>query len=81
MKVIKKIKEKIIIQSINSFRITNINFYTGDDDKFNVSLELLDEEGNLVENKVLYYETSDFGNIFDRLFKRILKDEDLKELI
>jgi hypothetical protein len=81
MKVIKKIKEKTIIQSIDSFRITNINFYTGSEDKFNVRLELLDEEENVVETKVLYYETSEFGNIFDKLFKRILKDEDLKELL
>ena len=81
MKVIKKIKEKRIIQSIDSFRIININFYTGSEDKFNVSLELLDEEENVVETKVLYYETSEFGNMFDKLFKRILKDEDLKEII
>ena len=81
MKVIKKIKEKTIIQSIDSFRITNINFYTGSEGQFNVRLELLDEEENIVESKVLYYETSEFGNIFDKLFKRILKDEDLKELL
>lgn len=76
MKVENKVKQKIIIQNIDELVIQSINFYS---DKLTILYEMLDNK-NTIERKMIDYDISEFGNIFDKLFKRILKDEDLKEL-
>lgn len=71
-----KQKQKTIVQTIDSVKITNIIF---DDIYMNILVELNDENDMLIDRKNYIYKIEDF-NIFDKILKRILKDEDLKEI-
>jgi hypothetical protein len=71
-----KQKQKTIVQTIDSIKITNIIF---DDIYMNILVELNDENDMLIDRKNYIYKIEDF-NIFNKILKRILNDEDLKEI-
>lgn len=73
-----KQKTKTIVQQIENAQLSYIQF-DHPNGTFSVILELLDKDNNLIETKRFTYSIDDF-KIFDRLIKRIFKDEDLEEI-
>ncbi len=68
-----KQKQKTIIETITNFELSYIQF-NHTDNTFSVIADLLDENKNLVEQKRYVYSIDEF-KIFDRLIRRIFKDE------
>ena len=73
IKINKKIKTTI--QTLNSVALSDLVFINTE--AFNVSLNYFDENNQLVDRKTFTYNISDFENIFDKLLKKMLKDDDL----
>lgn len=73
-----KQKTKTIVQQIENAQLSYIQFDHGNG-TFSVILELLDKNNDLIETKRFTYSIDEF-KIFDRLIKRIFKDEDLEEI-
>ena len=72
-----KQKTKTIVQQIENAQLSYIQFDHANG-TFSAILELLDKDNNLIETKRFTYSIDEF-KIFDRLVKRIFKDEDLDE--
>jgi hypothetical protein len=72
-----KKKEKTIVQTIENVQINSIQF-NHDSGSFSVILDLLSENNDLINRKMFTYQIDEFDKLFDRIVKRIFKDEDLK---
>jgi hypothetical protein len=72
-------KEKIIVQTIENVQINSIQF-NHDSGSFSVILDLLSENNDLINRKMFTYQSDEFDKLFDRLIRRIFKDDDLKLL-
>lgn len=72
-------KEKIIVQTIENAQINSIQF-NHDSNSFSVILDLLSEDNDLINRKMFTYQIDEFDKLFDRLIRRIFKDDDLKLL-
>lgn len=73
-----KQKQKTIIETITNFELSYIQF-NHTDNTFSVIADLLDENNNIVEQKRYVYSIDEF-KIFDRLIRRIFKDEKIELL-
>jgi hypothetical protein len=72
-----KKKEKTIVQTIENAQINSIQF-NHDSGSFSVILDLFSENNDLIERKMFTYQIDEFDKVFDRIVKRIFKDDDLK---